>query len=205
MSGSGCMAPKTSCESERTVRGLEMTCLHTDISPFLPHSAPTLGISTDDVIEHLLLTLGWHFKFTDQSYPWNSSMRASHWRPTHWVHGLTRQVLSRKLIPKHWKRSLFILLSMRRSSWLWDCGPRWIFRVKSQAWCGSCPHCLERAATKTAYTNHIYQSFPFSSWSRTRGQRLLNWVISKERQVKVDDDNKCLREHGSKTLKSLVV
>ena len=118
---------------------------------------------------------------------------------------LTRQVLGGKLIPKHWKRSLFILLSMRRSSWLWDCGPWWIFRDKPQAWCGSCPHCLERAATKTAYTNHIYQSFPFSSWSRTRGQRLLNWVISKERQVKVDDDNKCLREHGSKALEPLVV
>ena len=172
MSGSGCMALKTSCESERTVRGLKMTCLLTDISPFLPHSVLTLGISTDYVIEHLLLTLGWHFKFIDQCYPWNSSMRASHWRPTHWVHGLTRQVLSRKLIPKHWKRSLFILLSMRRSSWLWDCGPQWIFRVKPQACCGSCPHCLERAATKTAYANHIYQ-FPSQFLVKDQGTEAL--------------------------------
>ena len=88
MSGSGCMALKTSCESERTVRSLKMTRLHTDISPFLPRSVLTLGISTDYVIEHLLLTLGWHFKFIDQNYPWNSSMKASHWRSTHGVHGL---------------------------------------------------------------------------------------------------------------------
>ena len=87
---------------------------------------------------------------------------------------LTRQVLGIKLIPKHWKRSLFILLSTRRSSWLRDYRPWWIFRVKPQAWCGSCPHYLGHAATKTGYANHIYQSFPFSTWSKTRRQRLLH-------------------------------
>ena len=83
MSGSGCMALKTSCESERTVRGLKKTCLHTGISPFLLCFVLTLAINTGYVIEHLLLSLGWHFKCIDQNYPWNSSMKASQWRSTH--------------------------------------------------------------------------------------------------------------------------
>lgn len=81
--------------------------------PFLPHSVPTLGISTDYVIEHLLLTLGWHFKFIDQCYPlkfFYESLTPEIHPPSAW---LTRQVLGGKLIPKHWRdRCLFY--------WAWE-------------------------------------------------------------------------------------
>ena len=166
MSGSGCMALKMSCESERTIRGLEKTCLHRYL-PFLISFCTDLRNQHRYVIEHLLLTLGWHLplKFLYKSLPLEI-YPLSTW--------LTRQVPGRKLIPKHWKRSLFILLSTRRHSWLWDYGPWWIFRVKPQALCRSRPRYLGHAETKTAYANHINQSFPFSSWPRTRGQRLFH-------------------------------
>ena len=204
MSGSGCMALKTSCESERTVRGLKMTCLLTDISPFLPHSVPTLGISTDYVIEHLLLTLGWHFKFTDQSYPWNSSMRASHWRSNHWVHGwlgkpwveIWSPSIGRDRCLFHWAWEEVVGFEIAGHGESLESNLRLGVEVAHTVWSVQQPR-LPMQTTSI--------SFPFSSWSRTRGQRLLNWVISKERQVKVDDDNKCLREHGSKALEPLVV
>ena len=82
MSGSGCMALKMSCDSERTIRGLEKTCLHRYL-PFLISFCTDLRNQHRYVIEHLLLTLGWHFNFVDQNYPWNSSTKASQWQSTH--------------------------------------------------------------------------------------------------------------------------
>ena len=173
MSGSGCMALKTSCESERAVRGLKKTCLQQSYLPFL------IPFCTNLRNQHRLcyrafasnsrLTFQVHCSELPLKFLYGSLTMAIH-PLSAW---LTRQVLGGKLIPKHWKRSLFILLSTR-SSWLWDYGPWWIFRVKPQASCRSCPHYLGHAATKTAYANHIYQSFPFNSWSKARGQRLLH-------------------------------
>ena len=172
MSGSGCMALKTSCESERTVRGLKMTCLHTDYLPFLTSFCADLRnqhrLCYRAFISNSRLTLQVHWSELPLKFFYESLtleiQPLSAW--------FTRQALGGNLIPKHWKRSLFISLSMRRSSWLWDCGPRWIFRVKPQAWCGSCPHRLERAATKTAYANHIYQ-FPSQFLVKDQGTEAL--------------------------------
>ena len=122
MSGSGCMALKTSCESERAVRGLKKTCLQQSYLPFL------IPFCTNLRNQHRLcyraftsnsrLTFQVHCSELPLKFLYGSLTMAIH-PLSAW---LTRQVLGGKLIPKHWKRSLFILLSTR-SSWLWDYGP----------------------------------------------------------------------------------
>ena len=110
MSGSGCMALKMSCESERTVRGLKMTRLHTDYLPFLTSFCTNLtnqhrlcyrAFTSNSRLTLQVRWLELPLKFLYESLTLQIP-------PSAW---LTRQVLGRKLISKHWKRSLFILLS----------------------------------------------------------------------------------------------
>ena len=111
MSGSGCMALKTSCESERTVRGLKMTCLHTDYLPFLTSFCTDLTnqqrLCYRAFTSNSRLTLPVRWSELPLKFLYESLTLEIHPLST-W---LTRQVLGRKLISKHWKRSLFILLS----------------------------------------------------------------------------------------------
>ena len=111
ISGSGCMALKTSCESERTVRGLKMTRLHTDYLPFLT------SFCTNLTNQHRLCYRAFtsNSRLTLQVRWLELPLKFLYESLTLQIHPLsawlTRQVLGRKLIPKHWKRSLFILLS----------------------------------------------------------------------------------------------